>query len=223
MRILLVEDDVMLGDTLQRALIAQQYAVDWVKTGEAARHTLLSEHFDLVIMDLGLPGMDGIAVLQHIRRQGKTLPVLILTARDSVADRVQGLDSGADDYLLKPFDLFELFARLRALLRRGSVQHESISHYGDISLNSVTHEVSYKKLPVELSRREYMLLEIFLNRPGQVFTRQQLEQSIYGWGDEVGSNALEVHIHHLRKKISNDLIKTVRGVGYVLQLPGERL
>lgn len=223
MRILLVEDDPMLGESLQRALTAQQYTVDWLKNGEQALHGILTEHFDLVIMDLGLPKMDGIQVIKEIRRQGKNTPVLILTARDAVDERVRGLDAGGDDYLLKPFDLFELCARLRALLRRGGSQHDVVSHYGEISLNNNTHQVTFRQQPVEVSRREYMLLEILLNRPGQIFTRQQLEQSIYGWGEEVGSNAVEVHIHHLRKKLHNELIKTVRGVGYMLQLPADKI
>lgn len=217
MRLLLVEDDRMLGHSLQQALQAQNYVVDWVETGLNALAALQAEHFDLAVMDLGLPGLDGIRVIEEARAQKLQLPILILTARDSVQDRIRGLDAGADDYLLKPFDLHELFARLRALGRRGSAQAvvNELSH-GGIVLDTVHHQVSFHGKAVVLSRRELLLLEVFLNRPGQVFTRQQLEQSVYGWGEEVESNALEVHIHHLRKKFHNDLIQTVRGVGYRL-------
>lgn len=217
MRLLLVEDDAMLGKSLQQALQAQNYVVDWVQTGLSALAALQAEHFDLAVMDLGLPGLDGIRVIEEVRDQRLPLPILILTARDSVQDRVRGLDAGADDYLLKPFDLNELFARLRALGRRNNASAvvNELS-FGDIVLDTVSHQVSYQGQPVVLSRRELLLLEVFLGRPGQVFTRQQLEQSLYGWGEEVESNALEVHIHHLRKKFYNGLIQTVRGVGYRL-------
>lgn len=214
MRLLLVEDDLMLGKSLQQALQGQQYIVDWVQTGIGALSALQAEHFDLAVMDLGLPGLDGLRVIEEVRAQKMPLPILVLTARDSVQDKIRGLDAGADDYLLKPFDLNELYARLRALCRRGgAVIGNELSH-GGIVLNLGTHSVSYRGDEVALSRRELRLLEVFLGRPGQVFTRQQLEQAMYGWGEEVESNALEVHIHHLRKKFSNDLILTVRGVGY---------
>lgn len=221
MRLLLVEDDAMLGKSLQQALQAQNYVVDWVQTGLSALAALQAEHFDLAVMDLGLPGLDGIRVIEEVRDQRLPLPILILTARDSVQDRVRGLDAGADDYLLKPFDLNELFARLRALGRRNNASAvvNELS-FGDIVLDTVSHQVSYQGQPVVLSRRELLLLEVFLGRPGQVFTRQQLEQSLYGWGEEVESNALEVHIHHLRKKFYNGLIQTVRGVGYRLNTGG---
>ncbi|MDK2778239.1 MAG: response regulator transcription factor [Pseudomonadota bacterium] len=221
MRLLLVEDDAMLGKSLQQALQAQNYVVDWVQTGLSALAALQAEHFDLAVMDLGLPGLDGIRVIEEVRDQRLPLPILILTARDSVQDRVSGLDAGADDYLLKPFDLNELFARLRALGRRNNASAvvNELS-FGDIVLDTVSHQVSYQGQPVVLSRRELLLLEVFLGRPGQVFTRQQLEQSLYGWGEEVESNALEVHIHHLRKKFYNGLIQTVRGVGYRLNTGG---
>ncbi|MCA6059068.1 response regulator transcription factor [Thalassolituus sp. ST750PaO-4] len=216
MRLLLVEDDPMLGKSLQQALQAQQYLVDWVQTGIAALSALQAEHFDLALMDLGLPGLDGVRVIEEVRSQKMPLPILILTARDSVQDKIRGLDAGADDYLLKPFDLNELFARLRALGRRGGVAVANELQYGDIVLDLASHDVRYQGQLVSLSRRELRLLEVFLGRPGQVFTRQQLEQAMYGWGEEVESNALEVHIHHLRKKFFNDIILTVRGVGYRL-------
>jgi len=217
MRLLLVEDDMMLGKNLQQALLGQNYVVDWVQTGLSALAALQAEHFDLAVMDLGLPGLDGIRVIEEVRAQQLPLPILILTARDSVHDRIKGLDAGGDDYLLKPFDLNELFARLRALGRRNNaaaVVNEI--RCGAIALDTANHQASYQGQPVTLARREFLLLEALLNRPGQVFTRQQLEQSLYGWGEEVESNALEVHIHHLRKKFSNELIQTVRGVGYRL-------
>ena len=217
MRLLLVEDDAMLGTSLQQALQAQHYIVDWVQTGISALSALQAEHFDLAVMDLGLPGLDGIRVIEEVRAQNMPLPILILTARDSVDDRVRGLDAGADDYLLKPFDLNELLARLRALGRRhASTASVSTLSFGAVILDTTHHTASYRGQSVNLSRREILLLEVFLNRPGQVFTRQQLEQSLYGWGEEVESNALEVHIHHLRKKFYNGMIQTVRGVGYRL-------
>lgn len=218
MRLLLVEDDPMLGNSLKQALQAQHYVVDWVQTGLSALTALQTEHFDLAVMDLGLPGLDGVRVIEEVRDQRLPLPILILTARDSVEDRVRGLDAGADDYLLKPFDLNELLARLRALGRRNNaaVAVSNELRYGDIVLDTTHHQASFQGKPVNLSRREFLLLEVFLSRPGQVFTRQQLEQSLYGWGEEVESNALEVHIHHLRRKFGNEVILTVRGVGYRL-------
>ena len=216
MRILLVEDDAMLGQTLKTALEQQQYSVAWLRDGENALDTLQSERIELVIMDLGLPKRDGISIIREIRSRNIGVPVLILTARDDVQEKVRGLDAGGDDYLLKPFDLHELYARLRALSRR-SPQSGGVLRCGDIVMESDAHQVFYKGSPVNLSRREYMLLEIFLNRPTRVFTRQQLEQSIYTWQDDIGSNALEVHIHHLRKKLGSEFIKTVRGVGYTVQ------
>ncbi|MAR01736.1 MAG: DNA-binding response regulator [Oceanospirillaceae bacterium] len=218
MRLLLVEDDPMLGNSLKQALQAQHYVVDWVQTGLSALTALQTEHFDLAVMDLGLPGLDGVRVIEEVRDQRLPLPILILTARDSVEDRVRGLDAGADDYLLKPFDLNELLARLRALGRRNNaaVAVSNELRYGDIVLDTTHHQASFQGQPVNLSRREFLLLEVFLSRPGQVFTRQQLEQSLYGWGEEVESNALEVHIHHLRRKFGNEVILTVRGVGYRL-------
>lgn len=219
MRLLLAEDDIMLGEALQEALMKQGFVVDWMKDGHSALHALQSEHFDLAILDIGLPRRDGMEVLTELRRQGNHLPVLMLTARDALQARVAGLDAGADDYLLKPFDMAELSARLRALLRRQSGRaHSSISH-GDIVLDPASQQVTYKGQPVTLPRREYMLLKELLEHAGEVLTRDRLESSLYGWMDEVESNSLEVHVHHLRKKFHPELIRTLRGVGYMIPKP----
>lgn len=217
MRILLVEDDVMLGETLQSALEPQGYTVDWLTDGQQALHAISDQHFDLVILDLGLPRLDGMTVLQNVRNKGIQTPVLILTARDTIADRVKGLDTGADDYLLKPFDLAELNARLRALTRRAHGRANSQIVYGSLSLDPQSQQVFYQQQEVSLHRREFMVLHQLLEHVGKVVTRQQLEQSLYGWGEDIESNALEVHIHHLRKKLYPELIKTIRGVGYIIQ------
>lgn len=217
MRILLVEDDQMLGETLQSALEPQGYTVDWLRDGVQALHALTSQHIDLVILDLGLPRLDGMNVLTTARHKGITTPVLILTARDTITDKVKGLDAGADDYLLKPFDLAELNARLRALTRRANGRASSRITYGELILEPESQAVCYQGQALHLHRREFMLLHELLENTGKVLTRQQLEQSLYGWGEDIDSNALEVHIHHLRKKIYPELIKTVRGVGYIIQ------
>lgn len=217
MRILLVEDDAMLGETLQSALEPQGYTVDWLTDGQQALHAISDQHFDLVILDLGLPRLDGMTVLQSVRNKGIQTPVLILTARDTIADRVKGLDTGADDYLLKPFDLAELNARLRALTRRAHGRANSQIVYGSLSLDPQSQQVFYQQQEVSLHRREFMVLHQLLEHVGKVVTRQQLEQSLYGWGEDIESNALEVHIHHLRKKLYPELIKTIRGVGYIIQ------
>ena len=216
-RLLLVEDDPMLGETLRDALKDQGYVVDWLSNGKTALAALEDDVTDLMILDLGLPGLDGLNVLKTIRKQGSALPVLILTARDSIDDRVAGLDAGADDYLLKPFDLNELFARIRALSRRPQALKaiERINH-GDIEIDQDQMLAWCSGDPVPLTRREFSLLSLFMNHPGQVYTRQQLEQALYSWDDDVGSNALEVHIHHLRKKLGSKTIRTIRGIGYTL-------
>lgn len=219
MRILLVEDDIMLGETLQSALEPQGYTVDWLRDGQQALHAISEQHFDLVILDLGLPRLDGMSVLQAVRNKGISTPILILTARDTIDDRVKGLDAGADDYLLKPFDLAELNARLRALTRRSHGRANTQIIYGQLALNPQSQQVNYQQKDVTLHRREFMLLHQLLENVGKVVTRQQLEQSLYGWGEDIESNALEVHIHHLRKKLYPELIKTVRGVGYIIQEP----
>jgi len=216
MRLLLVEDDLMLGEALQDALTPHSYVVDWVKDGESALKSLRREHFEIIILDIGLPGMDGFEVLKNLRSENFELPVLLLTARDSLTDKVTGLDAGADDYLLKPFDLDELLARLRALSRRAAGRAIPFINYGKLRINPENQTVNYDDQPILLARREYMVLIKLLENTGRVLSREQLEQSLYGWMDEVESNAIEVHIHHLRKKIPMDLIRTLRGVGYTI-------
>ncbi|WP_282368417.1 response regulator [Pseudomonas sp. PS02290] len=217
MRLLLVEDDVALGEGIHQALSREGYTVDWVKDGASAIHALLSEVFDLAILDLGLPRLDGLAVLRRLRESGSALPVLILTARDATEDRIAGLDAGADDYLIKPFDLSELKARLRALLRRSAGRARVTIEHAGIRLDPATQQVSYKNEPVALTPKEYQLLYELLSPPGRVMTRERLMQLLYGWNEEAESNTLEVHIHHLRKKFSSELIRTVRGVGYLVE------
>lgn len=217
MRLLLVEDDVALGEGIHQALSREGYTVDWVKDGASALHAVLSEVFDLAILDLGLPRLDGLAVLRRLRESGSALPVLILTARDATEDRIAGLDAGADDYLIKPFDLSELKARLRALLRRSAGRARVTIEHAGIRLEPATQQVSYKNEPVALTPKEYQLLYELLSPPGRVMTRERLMQLLYGWNEEAESNTLEVHIHHLRKKFSSELIRTVRGVGYLVE------
>lgn len=222
MRLLLAEDDIMLGEALQEALMKQGFVVDWMKDGHSALHALQSEHFDLAILDLGLPRRDGMEVLTELRKHGSDLPVLILTARDALSSRVAGLDAGADDYLLKPFDMAELSARLRALLRRRSGRAQTRLVHGDIELDPASQQVTWKDQPVPLPRREYMLLKELLEHAGEVLTRDRLESALYGWMDEVESNSLEVHVHHLRKKFYPELIRTLRGVGYTIPKASEQ-
>ena len=214
MRLLLVEDDTMIGEAVATGLKRDGFAVDWVRDGKAADHALQIETFDLLLLDLGLPQMGGLDVLKALRSRGQALPVLILTARDAVTDKVQGLDAGADDYVVKPFDRTELSARIRALLRRQSGRAEPVIEHLGVSLNPVTHQVLRDGKEVTLSAREFALLEALLDRPGAILSRPQLEQRMYGWGDEVESNAVEVHIYSLRKKLGTDFIRNVRGVGY---------
>jgi two-component system OmpR family response regulator/two-component system response regulator QseB len=216
MRILLVEDDPQLGDGLTIGLRQAGFAVDWVKDGNSADHALQSEGFDLVVLDLGLPRLSGMDVLRRARSRRQTLPVLILTARDATGDKVSGLDAGADDYLVKPVDLDELAARVRALTRRSAGRAAPLLTRGDLALDPAAHSVTLAGAPVELSGREFSLLQMLLENAGRVLTRSQLEQSVYGWRDEPDSNALEVHIHHLRRKLGSDLIRTLRGVGYTI-------
>ncbi|SDG59673.1 response regulator [Pseudomonas abietaniphila] len=217
MRLLLIEDDVALGEGIHQALSREGYTVDWVKDGASALHALLSEGFDLAILDLGLPKLDGLTVLKRLRESGSALPVLILTARDATEDRIAGLDAGADDYLIKPFDLSELKARLRALLRRSAGRARVMIEHAGISLDPTTQQVTYHNEPVSLTPKEYQLLYELLSPPGRVMTRERLIQLLYGWNEEAESNTLEVHIHHLRKKFSTELIRTVRGVGYLVE------
>jgi two-component system OmpR family response regulator/two-component system response regulator QseB len=215
MRILLVEDDRMLGDGLQAGLTQAGYAVDWLRDGEAAVAALAAESFAAVVLDLGLPKRDGLSVLQWLRGRHDATPVLILTARDQLEDKVRGLDLGADDYVLKPFDLDEISARLRALVRRAHGRPEPVLRLGDIELNPAARAVTHGGLAVELTPREFDLLHLLLENADRVLTRRTLEEQLYTWNDAVDSNALEVHIHHLRKKLGNNLIRTVRGVGYM--------
>lgn len=216
MRILLVEDDELLGDGLRNGLVQYGYAVDWLKDGVSADQALKTEAFDLVVLDLGLPKLSGVTVLQNLRARGITIPVLILTARESTEDRVKGLDSGADDYLTKPFDLDELCARLRALQRRYSARAEPVLIHENISLDPASHTVTMNDETISVSRREFALLQKLLENCGRVISREHLTQSLYGWGEDVDSNALEVHIHNLRKKFGQDFIRTIRGIGYMI-------
>jgi len=214
MQILLVEDDQPLARGLQQALGQQGYVVNHVGTGEAALHVIEFDKPDIVILDIGLPDIDGITVLKKVRKSDTELPVLMLTARDGVDDKVVGLDSGADDYLAKPFDMTELLARLRVLERRITTVKSSVIGIGQVSLDTVVQQVRVNGEEVELARREYMLLKSLMENAGRVQTRSVLENRLYTWGEEVSSNAVEVHIHRLRKKLGNDFIKTIRGVGY---------
>ena len=216
MRILLVEDDALLGSGLQIGLKNEDYSVDWVRTGNEALSALLSTPYDAAILDIGLPDISGLDVLSTARNRDIATPVLILTAQDAISDRVTGLDAGADDYLTKPFELDELCARLRALTRRSRGLARQLIQYKDIIIDTAAHTVSYKGKNIELSRREFSLLEELLSSSGRVLSRSFLEDKIYSWDNEVGSNTIEVYIHHLRKKFGTDFIKTIRGVGYMV-------
>ena len=218
MRILLVEDDPMIGKTLQQALAQDGYAVDRVTDGEAAKAALAAadDAYALVLLDLGLPRRSGLELLRGLRRSGNRVRVLVVTARDAIADRVAGLDAGADDYLTKPFSLDELAARMRALLRRDIAREDNVLRHRDIALDTATRAVTRDGQPVEVSAREFALLAALLERPGAALSKAQLEERIYRWGDEVESNAVEVHIHNLRKKLGSETIRTLRGVGYAL-------
>ena len=216
MRILVIEDDSLLGDAIQSGLREVGYAVDWIKDGIAADAAISAHGYSAVVLDLGLPRLSGLELLHRIRSRNDRTPVLILTARDGVEDRIKGLDTGADDYLAKPFDMGELAARLRAISRRASGQVESVVRLAGIELDPAAHRVVFRGQPVALSPREFALLEALMRRPGRVLTRAQLEQTLYAWGEEIESNAVEVHIHHLRRKLAPESIQTVRGVGYLI-------
>jgi two-component system OmpR family response regulator/two-component system response regulator QseB len=216
MRILLVEDDALLGDALEAGLKQAGHAVDWVRDGIRADTALATEDYAAVVLDLGLPRKDGIEVLRGLRAKKRSLPVLILTARDTVDDRIKGLDAGADDYLVKPFDLGELNARLRALLRRAGGQPAPVLTAAGLSLDPATRRVLAQGQEVDLSAKEYALLHALMQHPGRALSRAQLEQHLYAWGEEIGSNAVEVYIHHLRRKLGADAIRTLRGIGYVV-------
>jgi two-component system response regulator QseB len=217
MRILLVEDDPILGDGLAAGLRQTGAAVDWLKDGDAANAALKTERFDLIVLDLGLPRLSGMEVLRRLRERGDAVPVLILTARDATSDKVAGLDCGADDYLVKPIDLDELAARVRALTRRGAGRAAPVIEHGNLRIDPAAHKVSLDGEPVELSSREFALLLALLDNAGRVMARDQLQSHVYGWTEEPDSNAVEVHIHHLRRKLGGSLIKTLRGVGYMIE------
>lgn len=214
MRLLLVEDDPMIGASVQRGLRQEGHSVDWVRDGMAADLALTNGVHELVLLDLGLPGRSGLDLLIGLRRKGLAIPVLVITARDSVADRVKGLDAGADDYLVKPFDLDELSARIRALMRRHSGRASPVIEHGPLRLDPAAHEFFVNGIPVNLSGREFSLLHALLEQPGVPLSRAQLEERIYGWNEEIESNAIEVYIHSLRRKIGAEWIRNVRGVGY---------
>ena len=217
MKILLVEDDKLLGDGIAAGLAQSGLVVDWVLDGQQADTALATGIYDAVVLDLGLPRLSGMEVLRRARTSGKALPVLILTARDSVEDRVAGLDAGADDYLVKPFDLAELQARLRALLRRSKGYAEPVIRHGALRVDPASHSVHFADTPVELSAREFSILHVLLLNAGRVMSKAQIEEQLYGWGDEIESNVVEVFVHHLRRKLYPELIRTIRGVGYMIE------
>ena len=223
MRILLVEDDRHIGSALQRALRADRHAVDWVLDGGSAERALQRGEYDLALLDLGLPQKDGIEVLKAVRARRNRVPVLVLTARDTPADVVRGLDSGADDYLVKPFDLDVLLARIRALARRTAGRAEPLIAHLGVTLDPLTREVTREGTPVALGPKEFAILQALLARPGAVLSRAQLEEKLYGWGDEIESNAVEVYVHGLRRKLGSHFIRNIRGVGYMVPktLPGK--
>lgn len=216
MKVLLVEDDRLLGDGVRNGAVQAGDDVEWVRDGPAALKAVAERAFDIMVLDIGLPGMSGLDVLSRVRKQHSALPVLILTARDSVDDRVRGLDRGADDYLTKPFELTELLARMRALVRRARGQVGGVLVCGEVTLDPASHRVTRAGAAVELSPREFALLKELMENRDRVLSRERLERCLGGWNDEVNSNAVEVHVHHIRKKLGDPLIKTVRGVGYMI-------
>lgn len=218
MRLLLAEDDVMLGESLVSALQAQDFVVDWVRDGISAVHAMSGETFDAVLLDINLPQKDGFSVLKAIRQRQDATPVIVITARDEVPDRVLGLDAGADDYLSKPFHPDELMARLRALLRRRTGRVQPLIEHLGLVINPATHMVSFKDAPIKLTRREFALLMALIERPGRVWAREQLIARLYGWSPSISSNSVEVHVHALRKKLSEDFIVSIRGVGYAVRV-----
>lgn len=216
MRLLLVEDDGMIGETVLDQLRRENFAVDWVRDGATASSALQHESYDLVILDLGLPKADGLEVLKSIRNARNRVPVLIATARDSIEQRIEGLDAGADDYLVKPYDLNELLARTRALLRRSFGRADSVYEYRHLRIDTIAKEVLVEEQPVALSAREWAVLEALIARPGTILSRTQLEDKLFAWKEDINSNAVEVYVHGLRKKLGNDIIQTIRGLGYVV-------
>ncbi|MCC2617089.1 response regulator transcription factor [Aestuariibacter halophilus] len=219
MRILLVEDDRALADALSASLRSEGYAIDWVDNGKYALSAIDAGDAQLVILDLGLPDMDGLDVLNRVRHKNNNIPILVLTARDTLSDKISGLDSGADDYLPKPFDMTELLARLRVMERRLGTSNRTTIDVGAVSLDAANHAVTVDGQGLTLSRREFMLLKALMENVGRIRSKQQLETTLYEWGDEVASNAIEVHIHNLRKKLPDGFIKTIRGVGYSINKP----
>ncbi|MRW89926.1 response regulator [Duganella sp. FT80W] len=216
MRLLLIEDDPMIGESMEEVLRRDNYAVDWVRDGDSGMLALRQDVYDLLLLDLGLPKKQGMQVLKHYRAQGGAAPVLIVSARDATASRVEGLDSGADDYLVKPFDVDELLARIRALLRRGKAPNQAVVHYRGLQVDMACHVASFNGQPLHLPAREFAVLRALLDSPGSVVPKIQLEERIYGWGEEIESNTIDVYIHHLRKKLGTGFIQNVRGVGYKL-------
>jgi two-component system OmpR family response regulator len=216
MRLLLVEDDHMIGETVVDVLRAEHFAVDWIKDGVSAQAVLRTQAYDLLLLDLALPGKDGLEVLRSLRAARSRIPVLVATARDSVEQRIAGLDAGADDYVLKPYDLGELLARVRALLRRAAGRAEPVYEHKGVTINPATREVTVNGRPVLLSSREWAVLEPLIARPGAVLSRAQLEAKIFGFDDSIASNAVEVYVHGLRKKLGSNLIQNVRGLGYLV-------
>lgn len=217
MRILVIEDDEMVGSGICKWLTKEGYTTDWLQDGLSAKQALQTEIFDIIVLDIGLPKLSGLDLLSHLRSRGMTVPVLLLTANDTIDDRVKGLDSGADDYLTKPYELEELSARLRALHRRFSQRAEPVIKHRGVALDPASHVITYKGEDVSLSRREFSLLHTLITNVGRVLSREHLTQSLYGWGDDVDSNALEVHVHNLRKKFGQTFVRTIRGVGYMIE------
>jgi two-component system response regulator QseB len=214
MRLLLIEDDPMIGGAVRQGMKQQGFTVDWVTDGRSGLSAVANAVYDAVVLDIGLPRMDGLTLLQDLRSRGDAVPVLIISALDAVPDRIAGLNAGADDYLLKPFDLDELIARVRSLLRRHVKTPSSVMSTGSLRLDPVQRTVTHKGHDLSLTAKEFSILEALMRRPGAVLSRGRLEESIYGWGEEIGSNAIEVHLHNLRRKLGSDVIKNIRGVGY---------
>lgn len=218
MRVLVVEDDPMIGRAVAAGLRHGGYTVDWVLDGDEAARAFANGVYELALLDLGLPRRDGLEILKNVRRSGAKLPILIITARDSVADRIAGLDAGADDYLVKPFNVEELLARVRAVIRRHEGRASPELSYGALTIDPVMHQVFFRGTEVELSAREFAVLAALMKVPGAVVSREKLEDAVYGWGEEVGSNSIEVHLHHLRRKLTPQIVRNVRGVGYRIAL-----
>jgi two-component system response regulator QseB len=214
MRVLLVEDDAMIAQGLQTALRQSGFAVDLMRDGKSAAAALQTSTFDVVLLDLGLPHRDGLDVLRELRKRGDSTPVIVLTARDEIQHRIAGLDAGADDYIVKPFDLDEVMARMRSVLRRATGRGDSSIQHGELRLDLLSRTIERNGMAVSVSAHEYAVLEALLQRPGAVLSRTQLEDRLYGWDDQIASNAVEVYIHGLRRKLGSDAIRTVRGVGY---------